>query len=97
MDKFKAMRSQVLKRAMLSFVVAVAALFAWVYLYGLMDIDSKVLFFSGLAVVGFGWYFGYIAKLEKRLVCPVCKQSLTDADGWDVFVKACPHCNATLR
>lgn len=81
----------------MSFIIAITALFVWVYLYWLINIDSKVLFFSGLAVIGFGWYFGYIAKLEKNIVCPVCKKSLTDIDGWNVLVKACPHCNAELH
>lgn len=84
-------------RATLSFVIAITALFVWVYLYSIMNIDSKVLFFSGMAVIGFGWYLGYISKLEKNIVCPMCKESLIDVDGWDVFKKACPHCNARLR
>lgn len=90
------MRSQVLIRATMSFVVAIMASFGWVYLYSLINIDSKILFFSGIAVIGVGWYLGYIAKLEKNIVCPVCKESLTDVDGWNVFAKVCPHCNAKL-
>jgi uncharacterized membrane protein (DUF485 family) len=94
--KFKRMRSQVLKKGVLSFIITVITLFVWVYLYSLINIESDILFFSIGAVISFGWYFGYIVKLENKIICPACKTSLIDADGWSLFIKECPNCKAQL-
>jgi hypothetical protein len=90
------MRSQALKKGVLSFIITVIALFVWVYMYSLIKIESDILFFSVSAVIFFGWYFGYITKLEKSIICPACKTSLIDADGWSLFIKSCPNCKAQL-
>jgi hypothetical protein len=96
-DAFKRMRSQVLKKLVLSFIVAVIALFVWVYVYSLINIKSDILLLSGGAVIALGWYFGYTVKLEKSFVCPACKTSLVDVDGWSLFIKSCPNCKEKFR
>jgi hypothetical protein len=96
MEKFKRMRSQILIKGVLLFVITVIALFVWVYFYSVINYESDLLFFAGAGVI-LGWCFFAIKKLEKSIICPACQASLVDVDGWNLFIKSCPNCKVKLQ
>lgn len=94
--EFKRMRSKAIKRGLIIFLITCVAMILWFYIYWVMRVDSKILYLSGGLVI-LGLSLMYSVKLDKNIICPVCKKSLTDIDGWNVFLKECPHCNVRLR
>lgn len=95
--EFAAMRKRVLIRAVISFSLAVLGMFSWFWLYSLFSSSFDYGYLIGWAFIAALWYFGYINKLEKEIVCPACKRSLSEFDGWNLFIRCCPHCQISLH
>jgi len=95
--EFKAMRKSVLFKGISSFLIAVILCLIWTLLYLSLINNSGFMFLGGWAVIAAIWYFGIIWRLEKKIVCPACGESLTDIDGWGLFESECPHCHVSYK
>ena len=95
--EFRQMRRRSLLKAASSLLLAFLLLFAWTGLYAQFSTHYGYVYLIGWFVILGGWYFGYAIRIDKSVVCPACQQSLTDIDGWNLFIKACPHCGVSFR
>lgn len=83
--------------SLLMILGAIAGLFAWVYLYGAIGIESIELFFFVPVLGIFIPVLLCAGMLSRKFNCPSCEQSLRDEDGLILFLKKCPHCKISYK
>lgn len=93
---FRRMRRTALIQGLILFLLIVAAMTAWMFIYQSLGGRSGVIFVIGVFAI-FIMAFPYLQRIEKKVVCPACGKSLTDSEGWSVFIKECPHCGASYK
>ncbi len=93
---FHRMRHKTLTQTLILFFVICISMIAWAFLYQYFGIKSGVLFLVGGFIILLVAFL-YASKIEKQVVCPSCGKSLSDSQGWDVYVKKCPHCGASYE
>ncbi len=91
---------KLLQKIILSFFILVLAIFGWVFLYSKVLIEffpSPGVFMIGNAIIIASWFFLYVQRIERQVVCPHCKKSLVDSEGWNIFAKKCEYCQKSLK
>ncbi len=89
--EFAALRRFHFAMAALEFVVLCAILVAWM----LLLMPHVHIWWMLVPMLPLHLVFRRIAK--RKSVCPACRTSLLDDDGFSAFAKACEHCGARFR
>ena len=93
---FRRMRRLTFLQTFLLWVAAVGAMAVWMFIYHYLGGKSGWVYMAGAGVILL-FTFLYSPKIEKQVVCPACGVSLADIEGWNVFIKKCPHCGASYE
>jgi len=83
-------------QSIILWLVSVGALAAWMITYHYLGGKSGVVYMAGVFVILLAAFL-YSPKIEKQVVCPSCGETLADIEGWNVFVKKCPHCGISYE
>jgi len=93
---FRRMRQRTLVQSLVLLGVSGGTIATWMFTYHYLGGKSGVVYMAGVAVILL-LAFLYSLKIQKQVVCPSCGESLADIDGWNVFVKKCPHCGMSYE
>lgn len=95
-EAFLRMRRRTLLHSLVLFGLIAGAMAGWMFVYHYLGGRSGAVFLLGVAAILVTALL-YRPRIERQVVCPACAKSLVDADGWNVCIKACPHCGVSYE